>query len=203
MFRSDGRHLAGAFREEFSGSGGAIEWDITAGSEVHSAEFNEDVTAVWFDSDGKLLAETYEEDPRGRRYRVRDVAQGVIRVDLDLAGYRAGGVPLSSPRRDLLALGNRCFNSPVQVLDPVSGAVRTTVNSSAASTPVVAFSPDESHVAVAARVPNGASGSVSLVALENGLVRWSAPTSTPVGFLTFSPHGDLLCCSFLSDPGSG
>jgi WD40 repeat protein len=196
-FNRDGSRLTAVLWNEESGESQVIEW-VLGGDVETLVTLNEVVISIGFMANGKLRAETYDANPARRGYHVRELYTNEQLHSLDLRPYPAGGVPVSSDNGELIALGNRCFASEVQVIS-VSGSLIFTDPTPPRATPILTFSPDSSVIAIARRTLGETDCRLELLSARDCRVRRSFSGLKDVDRLIFSPVGNILAATSIAD----
>jgi WD40 repeat protein len=175
----------------------ATTWSLT-GPQIGRSEFNELATAIWLDDGGELCLETYYINAGSRTYRLRRPS-GRVTAEVDLRGFVAGGIPVSSPDRKLIALGNRCFGSGIQLVDSARGELLLSRTGWANSTPLIAISSGNKLLGVARCDRGSCTAQLSMTNILDGTDAWQDRELDRVERLKFSPNGRILVASSAED----
>jgi len=189
-FNFDSSRLACVLAAEYTCDSQIIEWEVSKSQPRTQVSFREFVCSISFSPQGGLIASTYDADFGGRIYRLRDITAEKSLREIDLSKFSAGGVPLNSPDREVIVLGNRCYGSSVQAIS-AAGDLLFTVPAIPSSTPIVSFAGDTSMLAITQSGVDEASTRLALFAADGRLIREFAGAS-PVSQILFSRDGDLL-----------
>jgi WD40 repeat protein len=190
-FNDVGRQIVGVISGENVDRSRTLVWSIGATSAVGEYEFAELATGLWSDGSNQLCIETYNPSVDSRSYRLRR-QDGSVLFDIDLRSRSAGGIPVSSADRSVIALGNRCFASAVQLLRTPTGDLLLSREAVAASTPIIAVSPDGGRIAISTSKRGASNSELTVTLVSDAAEGWRAAAIGVVETLKFSPDGRLV-----------
>ena len=192
QFSDDGKGLVGAIWDEGEGRSYAFEWEMGAVEPATLVRLDGLVTRVWCARPGDAVVATYEQKLARRFYTLRNISRARLKAELDLGSFQAGGAPVSSSGATMLALGNRCFGSGVQLLSMANAEVLFESGSAEHSTPRVAFSPDDTFLAVAHTPLFGSGSTLAVISAKGGRQIWEVKVATTIDHIAVAPTGDII-----------
>jgi WD40 repeat protein len=182
--------IIGVTNSESEQGGKAFIWSLN-GDQVSQNDLGNFATSIWVSETSGLWIEIYDGRMDSRAYRVVRVDGSVV-FEIDLRSCAAGGIPISSIDRRLVALGNRCFESPIQILSSPTGTPILSHTPQANSTPLIAISPNSRFVAISISRLRVSKSQLSVTRLIDGVEIWRTNEIGEIDALQFSPDGKFL-----------
>lgn len=204
-FNGNGSKLAGAITVDDECDGWIILWDLTTGHELLSRRIAEHILGISFCIDDKLVADTYEASDNIRMYRQRSFFPDECVICLELTNARGGGAPYRSPTGHLMALGQSCYGSSVEMFDLRNRITLYNLNPQARShQPSLSFSPDGALLAWGNRSPLAKPRDcrITLHDAHSGKKIQELDGIGSAHSCSFSPNGRLLCAVSMFERGA-